>query len=62
MNNRDIMMTMTDEELAELIGDTIDCGSCKDLANSDVCPVSTDNERDCHKYWLDWLKQEVKDG
>ena len=58
MNNRDMMMAMADEELAELIGDTIDCGFCKDMANRDVCPVSTDNERDCHKYWLDWLKQE----
>ena len=57
--NADRIRAMTDEELAELIGDTIDCGSCKDMANHDVCPVSADNERNCHKYWLDWLKQKA---
>ena len=60
MTNADRIRAMTDEELAELIENTIDCGICKDMANCDVCPVSTDNERDCHKYWLDWLKQEAK--
>ncbi len=57
--NADHIRAMTDEQLAELIGDTIDCGSCKDMANHDVCPVNTDNERNCYKYWLDWLKQKV---
>ena len=60
MNNRDNIMAMADEELAELIGDTIDCRVCKDMANRDVCPASTDNGGDCHKYWFDWLKREVQ--
>lgn len=61
MTNADRIRSMTDEELAELIGDTIDCGFCKDMANYDVCPVSADNDRNCYKYWLDWLQQEVEE-
>ena len=54
--NADRIRSMSDEELAELIGDNIDCCVCKKMAESDEeCPGP------CYKHWLDWLKQEEKD-
>ena len=47
--NADRIRAMTDEELAEYLD-----GVCHDLWQMFV--------KDPRKMWLDWLKQEVKDG
>lgn len=58
MTNADRIRAMTDEELAEFMADTCDCG--------EACPVfpkcQYDTWRECEDRFLVWLKQEVKDG
>lgn len=52
--NADRIRSMTDEELAELWWERVDCGEC---------PVHRDcrmTGQDCKKLALDWLKQEGK--
>ena len=50
--NADRIRQMTDEELAEYLGTDLDgCVGRK-------CVI--DDNTDCQKCWLDWLKQEVK--
>ena len=60
ITNADRIRSMSDEELAELIGDNIDCSICKkEFFRSETCPGSIVNEmNDCYAVWLDWLKQE----
>jgi len=51
MTNADRIRQMTDEELAEYLGTDLDgCVGRK-------CVI--DDNTDCQKCWLDWLKQEV---
>ena len=51
MTNADKIRQMTDEELAEYLGTDLDgCVGRK-------CVI--DDNTDCQKCWLDWLKQEV---
>ena len=59
--NADRIRSMTDEELAEFIGDNIDCCICKkEYFHTAVCPGSVTNEmNNCYATWLGWLKQEV---
>lgn len=52
--NADHIRAMTDEELATLISENIDCGVCEDIFDMRPC-----NVRCCSDFWLDWLKQEV---
>lgn len=61
--NGDKMRAMSDEELAKIIGENIDCKICKNMANTDgLCPSSIINgELDCYSVWLKWLKKEVKE-
>lgn len=61
MTNSDRIRAMTDEELAELIGDNIDCSICKkEVFETTTCPGSlTADEKNCYGCWLDWLKKEV---
>ena len=54
VRNADRIRSMTDEELAELWWERVDCGEC---------PVHRDCKitgQDCKKLALDWLKQEVE--
>ncbi len=56
----DRIRSMSDEELAELIGDNIDCAICKsEIFTTDGCPRTDD--KDCYATWLDWLRREVKE-
>ena len=55
MTKADRIRSKTDEELAELVCDSIDCSICEREAKSDGCPAKG---RPCYNYWLDWLKQE----
>lgn len=56
--NADRIRTMSDEKLAELIGDNIDCNICKEKHSADGCPRTA--EKDCYGVWLDWLKSPVE--
>lgn len=49
----DKIRAMTDEELATLISENIDCGVCENVFGLRPC-----SERCCPDFWLDWLKQE----
>ena len=54
--NADRIRAMTDEELAELWWERVDCGEC---------PVHRDCKmtgQDCKKLALDWLREERSDG
>lgn len=56
ITNADRIRSMTDEELAELWWERVDCGEC---------PVHKDcrmTGQDCKKLALDWLRQEASDG
>ena len=56
MTNADRIRQMTDEELAELWWERVDCV---------VCPVHRDCKmtgQDCKQLALSWLKQEVDNG
>ena len=54
----DRIRAMSDEELAELIGDNIDCCICKkEIFQTTECPGSIlIGEKNCYEVWLDWLK------
>lgn len=56
ISNADRIRSMSDEELAELWWERVDCGEC---------PVHRDcrmTGQDCKKLALDWLKQDVPNG
>lgn len=53
--NADRIRSMTDEELAELWWERVDCGEC---------PVHKECKltgQDCKRLAIDWLKQEVEE-
>ena len=52
MKNGDAIRAMTDEELAQYMGDVQTWGGCPNYGARNC----TENCADC---WLDWLKQEV---
>ena len=56
MKNGDAIRAMTDEEIARTIG--------HGCPNDKVCDYMGKRitTKTCEKCWLDWLKQEVKDG
>lgn len=60
--NADRIRAMTDEELAELIGDNIDCSICKkEVFETATCPgLLTADGKDCYGCWLDWLRKECE--
>lgn len=62
--NADRIRAMTDEELAALIGNNIDCSICKkEVFDTTTCPGSIRiGEKDCYDCWLDWLKKEAEDA
>lgn len=54
--NADRVRAMTDEELAELWWERVDCGEC---------PVNRECKmtgQDCKRLALEWLRQEATDG
>ena len=55
--NADRIRSMTNEELAVLIGDNIDCSICKCEAKSEICTAEGGH---CYNHWLDWLKKEAE--
>ena len=63
ITNADRIRAMTDEELAELIGDNIDCAICKkEIFQITTCPGSlTVDGKGCYGCWLDRLRQEAKE-
>jgi hypothetical protein len=64
MTNADKIRSMSDKELAEMIGDYIDCAICKRHAGTEACPaIESDRygrwaDSDCYRRWLDWLRGE----
>ena len=59
--NADRIRAMSDEELAKLIAENIDCCVCKSIhhAEDDCCP--TVSSKACPDMWLDWLRHEVSE-
>ena len=55
--NADRIRSMTDEELAKIISDSIDCNVCQEQF-SVLCDGTS---KTCKQSWLDWLK-EAADG
>lgn len=63
MTNGDRIRNMTDEELAELIGDNINCFVCEKVVfEVSKCPGSMTVGRYCHDVWLNWLKEQTEEG
>lgn len=58
-SNADRFRAMSDEELAEKIGDSIDCEVCKMMHHSENGECPSRPHQSCVDFWLDWLKQEV---
>ncbi|MBO7682571.1 MAG: hypothetical protein J6T17_07465 [Clostridia bacterium] len=56
LTNADRIRAMTDEELAELMANKVDCQYCS--VRSEWC---TESEASCRANWLDWLRQEVEE-
>lgn len=56
--NADRIRAMTDEELADMMEDSVECPLI-------ACPQDDKGanitRRDCRKCWLDWLKEEAKE-
>ena len=53
----DRIRAMSDEELAEMISDRIDCSECKHMYAGEGKPCH--NGKCCPDYWLEWLREEV---
>lgn len=64
MTNADVIRNMSDEQLAELMDNSLDYFNCE------MCEFRTPNNNDetgcsgknCKQYILKWLKEEVKDN
>jgi hypothetical protein len=56
----DKIRAMTDEELADLISERIDCSECEHMYVGEGKPCH--NGKTCPDYWLDWLRKEATDG
>lgn len=54
-SNADRIRSMTDEELAEYMGDVQTWGGCPNHGARNC-------QEDCSKCWLDWLRQEASDA
>lgn len=50
----DLLRCMTDEELADLLSQTVDCACCPCKASDDKCDLPDES---CKKQWIEWLKQ-----
>lgn len=56
MTNGEKIRSMTDEELAKLFAEHIDCATCH-LTNPKNCRT----EESCNKAFWNWLKQQVEE-
>ena len=58
--NGDKIRSMTDEELAHLIGEYVTCENC--LAHSDACEMEYEpaDVPTCEQIWLSWLKEDTE--
>lgn len=63
-SNADKIRQMTDEELAKTMHSTGDCPPCEcPYAYADLSESGGNiTDKQCVECWLDWLKQETKDG
>lgn len=59
--NADRIRSMTDGELAEKIGESIDCEVCKTMHHSESGECPCRPHQACVDFWLDWLRQEAKE-
>jgi hypothetical protein len=60
--NADRLRSMTDEELATFLVQTMTCTACRDMHGGE-CPKPKDyKEKKCSDMILDWLKEEAEDG
>jgi hypothetical protein len=57
--NADKLRAMSDEELAEKIGGSIDCEVCKTMHHSESGECPSRPHQSCVDFWLGWLRQEV---
>ena len=60
ITNADVIKHMSDEKLARLIGDNVDCCICKSMNEFDECPC--DGVVGCEDIWLKWLRKEADGG
>lgn len=58
MTNADKIRAMSDEELADLAFEMIDCYTCPHNKEDVNCAES---KRTCSGVWLDWLKKEAEE-
>ena len=57
--NGDAIRSMPDEELAEKIGESIDCEVCKTMHHSEGGECPCRQHQSCVDFWLNWLRQEA---
>lgn len=55
MTNADKLRSMSDEELAEWLDEVHDFGGCPNRG-------AVNCQSECRQCWLDWLRQEARDG
>lgn len=62
ITNADRIRAMSDEELAYEISEKIDCCVCKSMHNTEEAKCPCRPNQACVDFWLDWLRQEARDG
>lgn len=60
ITNYDLLIRKTPEEMAEKIGESIDCEVCKTMHHSESGECPSRQHQSCVDFWLDWLKQECE--
>ena len=59
LTNADRFRAMTDEKMAEKIGESIDCEVCKTMHHSESGECPCRPHQACVDFWLEWLRQEA---
>ena len=59
ITNYERLIRKTPEEMAEKIGESIDCEVCKTMHNSESGECPSRQHQSCVDFWLEWLKTEV---
>lgn len=60
ITNYDRLRAKSAEEMAEKIGESIDCEVCKTMHHSESGECPCRPHQSCFDFWLDWLKQEAQ--
>ena len=60
ITNYDLLRAKSVEEMAEKIGESIDCEVCKTMHHSESGECPCRPHQSCVDFWLDWLKQEAQ--